>query len=163
MKSVEDDPSPGLPEGDLLTSPFDLVSRISSPRFRIDSIAFVDIGLIALITLFLSQSFLFSPGVSIDLPTFENGESLTGVQAGAVATVWNEKIVTTLGSYPIERMGNAFADLKAKSMDDNRTLLLLIDGSTSLESMGKIYESAQGAGYDQIQMAARVPAPAITP
>jgi len=141
----------------LLTRPFDLVSRITAPRFRVDTIAFADIGLIALLTLFLSQSFLFSPGVSIDLPPIDEAESIVGVRAEAVATVWKGKIVTVYGSYPLDRMDTAMSRLILEISVPDPDLLLLVDRQTPVDGLTRIYESARRAGFDTVQLAARHP------
>lgn len=143
------------PAPDLLTRPFDLASRIEAPRFRVDAIAFADIGLIALFALFLSQPFLFSPGVPIRLPVFEDPEVVVGVRSDAVATVWKGKIVTPLGSYPLDRLEAALGDLALESSVPSPTLLLLVDRGTALDELARIYESAREAGFATIQLAAR--------
>tara|TARA_R100000027_G_scaffold52103_2_gene40798 strand:- start:23392 stop:23880 length:489 start_codon:yes stop_codon:yes gene_type:complete len=155
MRSTESNPPRVPPPGDLLTSPFGLAERLTSPRFRVDTIAFADLAFICLLTLFLSRSFLFSPGVPIDLPTFEDSDSVIGVQADAVATVWQGKIVTVLGSYPMERMDSAFRDLFNHSGRSNGTLLLLTNRSTPFESISRIYDSARSAGFGVVQMAGK--------
>lgn len=156
MRSYDAETPENLPQNNLLTSPFGLADRLSAPRFRVDTIAFADLGFICLLTLFLSQSFIFSPGVAVDLPVFEEADSVVGVHADAVATVWNQKVVTVLGSYPLERMDSAFRDLVAESDRDDGTLLLLINQSTPFEALAEIYESARKAGFLEIQMAAKV-------
>jgi len=146
-------PAPGSPT--LLTRPFGLASLITPPRFRVDTIAFADIGLIALLTLLTTQTFLFSPGVPINLPTVESSESIVGVHAEAVATVWKGKMITPRGSYPLERMDSALADLFVESGHPSPDLLLLVDQSTSVEGLTGIYESARRAGFATVQLAAR--------
>lgn len=148
---------PPVREDPLLARPFDLAGRLREPPFRVDSIPFVDLGLIALLALLLSQRFLFSPGVPIDLPRFEDPEAIIGARAEAVATVWNQRIVTVLGAYPLERMDAAFANLSGNSPERPETLLLLVDRETPLAELGRIYESARRAGFDRIQLAARTP------
>lgn len=158
MRSTESLPPHTPPPQDLLTSPFGLAERLTAPRFRVDTIAFADLGFICLLTLFLSRSFLFSPGVPIDLPVFESPEAVIGVQAGAVATVWQGKIVTILGSYPVERMDTAFREIFEHSGNTNSTLLLLTNRATPFEELSAIYESAKRAGFEIIQMAGRASA-----
>jgi len=164
MKSVEEDPAPQPADGGLLTQPFGLAQQFSAPRFRVDTIALVDVGFIALLALFLSNSFLFSPGVPINLPTLNDQQNLVGVRAESVATVWNDRIVTVFGAYPLERMDTAFAKLRESRPEEDPTVLLLVDRSTPLESLSKIYESARRGGFARIQMAARLqPAPDAAP
>lgn len=148
-------PAAGSPAS--LTRPFDLSSTIKPPRFQVDSIAFADLGLIALLTFFVCQSFLFSPGVPIDLPTVEEADTIVGVRTEAVATIWKGKVVTSIGSFPIERMDTAFTRLVAETKDAAPDLLLLIDRQTPLDDLTKIYESARRAGFSSIQLAARQP------
>ncbi|MFP4351554.1 MAG: hypothetical protein ACLFRP_01945 [Puniceicoccaceae bacterium] len=148
---------------DSLTRPFDLAARLKPPRFGVDAIAFADLGLIALLALLLSNRFLFSPGVAVDLPVFEDPDTVIGVRADAVATVWEGKIVTTLGSYPLDRIEVAFGSLAREGPSEERTLLLLIDRSTDLRTLGEIYESARRAGFPHVQMAARPAGPAAPP
>ncbi|MBC2602252.1 ExbD/TolR family protein [Puniceicoccus vermicola] len=155
MKSYESDSERNLDSTNLLTSPFGLAERLSPPRFRVDTIAFADLALICLITLLLCQSFIFSPGVTVDLPVLQSSESVIGVQADAVATVWDGKIVTNLGSYPLERMDTAFRDLMDNTKKEEGTLLLLSNRTTPFESIAEIFESARQAGFVQVQMAAK--------
>ncbi|MEM0964728.1 MAG: biopolymer transporter ExbD [Verrucomicrobiota bacterium] len=155
MKTREKDLKSSFYEAESLTRPFNLAARLTAPRFRIDAVPFTDIGLIALLTLFLSQSVIFSPGVPVDLPTLPENEVLLGVRTEAVATIWKGNVVTVLGSYPLSRLGTALQDLKEESPDGNATLLLLVDQSTDLEALVEIYEEARIAGFEQIQMAAR--------
>ncbi len=156
MKAYDSAPPEEIFRDDRLTSPFGLAERLTAPRFRIDAIAFADLGFICLLALFLSQSFLFSPGVNVDLPVLRSGEQVIGVQADAVATVWDGKIVTVMGSYPIERMDSVFRDLMLDSSRDGNTLLLLTDRATPFDSLAKIYQSARKAGFAQVQMATKV-------
>lgn len=155
--SAEPEPDQAAEPPMLLTRPLDLASRLEAPRFRVDAVAFADIGLIALLTLFLSQSFLFSPGVSIALPQVGDEQSVVGVRAEAVATVWKGKIITVLGSYPLDRMDTAMNQLMEKTQVSDPDLLLLVDRSTAVDELTRIYESAQRAGFDTVQMAARHP------
>jgi len=155
MKSYETDSIKDGDPRDLLTSPLGLSDRLSAPRFRVDTIAFADLGFICLLVLLLSQNFIFSPGVEIDLPVIEGSDTLLGVHADAVATVWQGEIVTRLGSYPFGRMDTAFRDLRAETPAGGDTLLLLTSQATALESLTGIFESARAAGFDHVQIAAK--------
>ena len=72
-----------------------------------------------------------------------------------MATVWDGKIVTNLGSYPLERMDTAFRDLMDNTKKEEGTLLLLSNRTTPFESIAEIFESARQAGFVQVQMAAK--------
>lgn len=157
MKSPEDTPGAARDQEDLLARPFALAEHLSAPRFRVDTIAFADLGFICLLALFLSQAFLFSPGITVDLPTLASPTEAAGVHADAVATVWNNEIVTENGSYPVGRMDTAFRDLRENIGSRDRTLLLLANRSTSLETLTAIYASARSAGFEQVQIAAKPP------
>ncbi len=143
----------------LLTRPLDLAARIEAPRSRVDAVAFADIGLIAVIALFFSQSFLFSPGVAIDLPVPEDTEAVVGVRADAVATVWQGEVITVLGAYPFSRAEAAMDALVAETVTTEPILLVLVDRSTSLDQLATIFETARRAGFASVQMAARDPEP----
>jgi len=139
---------------DLLTSPFDLSSRIIPPRFRVDVISFVDFAFIALLFLMLTQVFFFSPGVTIDLPKFSEGYQ-TPVQPDAVATIWKGRIVTTEGVFPGTQMERAFTELFRTTQRPDPVLLLLMEKQESVEKMALVFENARKAGFEKVQIATR--------
>jgi biopolymer transport protein ExbD len=159
MRSYDAEPPATVDHRDWLTRPIGLAEHLTAPRFRVDSIAFADLAFICLLVLFLSQSFLFSPGVTVELPTLADSGELAGVHADAVATVWNRDIVTVQGSYPFARMDTAFRELMIASGGSGKTLLLLATRTTPLEDLTRIYESAREAGFQQVQIGAKPPTP----
>lgn len=138
-----------------LTRPFAFSEQLRPVPSGIDPLPFVDFFLLALFGLFLLQPLLFSPGVSVEVPT-AGPAPLAGVHADAVVTLQEDRLLTEQGSFPAAEAAVPLERLRADLPADRTvTLLLVADRTLSLASLQDLIEAATEAGFARVQVAAR--------
>lgn len=138
-----------------LTRPFAFSEHLRPVPAGIDPLPLVDFFLLGLFALFLLQPLLFSPGVSIAMPTGPS-ETLAGVRADAIVTLWEDRLVTAEGSFPAGEAAGPLERLRAGlPADREATLLLLADRGLPLAGLQEVLHAATEAGFATVQVAAQ--------
>ncbi len=136
-----------------LSSPFDLIDRINPPRFRIDPVPFLDLLIIALAILLISNRLLFVPGLSLDLPKAES-DAFAATRVDAVLTVVENHFILRDGVYSLETLGEGLSRAaESSSVNPDPVLLLKIDRAASADLLQRITHLAMEAGFSRIHLA----------
>lgn len=151
-----------LASGPSLTRPFDFADYLEAPRFRIDTVPFLDFAFLILFFLFLSSPRFFTPGISIDLPELQLPASFEA-SPDVIATVTGRNIITPAGVFPHTRTEDAMAALHRRSREPEPTLLLILDRSVPFDTLALLGREARAAGFARVHLAVREPEPAPEP
>ncbi|MGC6424440.1 MAG: ExbD/TolR family protein [Lentimonas sp.] len=148
-----DEPLPQSMAG--FTSPLNLLAHLHRPKMKLDLVPVLDLLTIGLMISLLFTRFVMVPGVQIDLPDSDlriphNGGSV------AVLTIGNKGMLYFDGSVyeqaSIERAFNQHIRARSGSAGE-AVLFVKAQGSMPLESLLKLCEMAQKAGFSQVQIA----------
>lgn len=137
-----------------LTAPFGFQSRLESPRLRFDGLPFIDILMIGVLIAFLQSTFIFQPGIGVELPQSLHSD-LSGERVSRVFSVTSE------GTFFMD--GRPFRSLQGVNQyirdnppqNSDEVLLVLIPRNKPMESVLQITEVMQSGGFQKIQIGAR--------
>ncbi len=137
-----------------ITRPLNFRSFMSRvPGVGFDSVPFLDVILIFVFLGIGSSSFVFSPGVEVDLVQIDSGMS-GSVGPTAVLTVMpNEQFFFEGRKIPRDALESALKAYAEALPPGRRYLLLKVDLTTSTEESLAILSAARRAGFDRVQMA----------
>lgn len=141
-------------------SPFDLKRHLKRPDLTIEAIPLVDFCVLALLFSFLGSQFIFSPGLSIDLPR-SGAPSLNGVATSAVLSVNAPNMLFFEGEFhSLSTLQPALKAFVSSQRAPKPILLLKMNRQVAMQTLVTIAEFARTAGFRAVQIAAQpVPGP----
>ena len=140
----------------MITRPLELMRHLRPPPRTMDSLYFVNLGLIGLFFVVFGSRFVLAPGLRIDLPQI----------AGAVGHAATTNVVINVPSSDVaivdsavlrfNRLGD-WLHRKAEA-EPGAALLIRADASVPLHEVMRLYDLALAAGFARVQLAAESPA-----
>lgn len=135
----------------MITRPLELEAHLRSPSHRFNVVPLLDILFIVLFFSLLSSKFVFSPGLTIDLPRGDE-DALAGLPASAVLTVRSDEMLLfqeqILG---LDTLEAALRDHVERRGETN--LLINFDRKVSVQTLFSVSELARAAGVGRVQLA----------
>ncbi len=137
-----------------ITEPLNLRGHLrTAPRAGWDFIAVLDLLLIALLLFANHSRFVFAPGAEVSLSSVSR-QPLTTVAGSAVLTVRANGMLFFDGrKMQEERLESVLAQFTLDHPGETE-LLLKLDRSISVQELMGLFEIAQAAGFDRVQLAA---------
>ena len=137
-----------------ITQPLNFRSFVRRvPGLGFDAVPFLDVILLFVFLGIGSSSFIFAPGVDVDLARIDSGIS-GSVGSTAVLTIMpNEQFFFEGRKIPREALEPALAAYAEMLPAEQRYLLLKVDLATSTEETFAIFSMVRRAGFDRVQMA----------
>ncbi len=141
-----------------LSSPLDLRGRVLRPEIHLDFVPFLDLCIVALLFGMLKSEFVFSPGLSIDLPTSQSA-LVEGVSSSAVLTLRRNMVLFDGNRYSLQNLeGGLVAYLQRQSSrfpKREHVLLVKLDKNVEMQGFLSVCEIARSAGFANVQIATR--------
>ncbi len=149
--SIENDPLQARPS--MFTEPFGLLERLKKPKVSLDFVPVMDLAVIALLVSLLFTRFVVLPGVSVDLPATDMRLQHSS-SALAVLTIGNNGMLFFNGSvYDGATINRAFGEYIESSNKADVALLMKVESGMQIEAFMELCQSAQKAGFAQVQIA----------
>jgi len=148
----------------MITRPFNFAADIRVPKAGLDLVPFFDVCVIALFFGVFGSRFVLAPGKAIDLrlPSAENA-TLDTLPTSRVVTVGEvngrEMLIFEGRILDIAKFQRFLAERTGQFKGEN--LLVRMDRNVSMVLLVRVLETAKGAGFDQVLLAAE-PEPAAT-
>lgn len=141
----------------MITQPFNFAAHVQRPRAGLDLVPFLDVCIIALFFGVFASRFVLAPGQAIDL-------HLPVTEAGSADALPTSRVVT-VGEVNGREMlifeGRILDIAKFQRFLEERTgqfqgevLLVRMDRDVSMVLLVRVLETAKGAGFDQVLLAA---------
>lgn len=144
-------------------SPFALKKYLKSPDLKLDPLPLVDLCLIALFFVLLGSRFIFSPGVTLDLPRSETNP-LTGVPTVAVLSIQgSEMLLFEERVYKLDGLKSVLTQFVEHNKNPKPVLLVKMNRDVKVQTFLTVCDFAREAGFEAVQIAARQVDTALDP
>ena len=139
----------------LLASPFTLKKHLKSPDLRMDPLPFIDLCVIALFFFLLGSRFIFSPGMTLDLPRSE-ANPLTGIPTVAVLSIQgSDMLLFEERVYNLKTIKPVLTQFIESNKNPKPVLLVKMDRNVNIQTFLTVCDFARGAGFNGVQVAAQ--------
>jgi biopolymer transport protein ExbD len=133
-------------------SEFTRYSYLPRPDHFLDFWAFANVGLIIFFLYLLGSRFIFSPGITVDLPQITG--PLTAVPTTGILSLSNDHLFFFDGHIlSRENLNDALREFLAHHPQRPAILLIRPDKSLSSELLCQVCAIAKRSGFEQIQIA----------
>ena len=135
--------------------PFDFEAQLRLKSRRLDPVPFIDACLIVIFFSLFGSTYVFAPGVTLNLPTSRTA-TLDALPVYEVLTVGeiegSERILYDGRIYNLETFEKSL--LGSESDRGGVTLLVRMDEEVSVRTLSEVCDIARGAGFREVQIAA---------
>lgn len=135
--------------------PFDFEAHLHAKSRRLDVVPFIDACLIVIFFSLFGSSYVFAPGITINLPESRTA-ALDALPVYEVLTVGeiegSERILFDGRIYSLETFEQGL--LSAGPDRGETTLLIRMDQAVSVRTLSRVCDIARAAGFREIQIAA---------
>ncbi len=135
--------------------PFDFEAHLHTKSRRLDVVPFIDVCLIAIFFSLFGSSYVFAPGITLNLPVSRTA-AVDALPIYEVLTVGeiegSERILFAGRIFNLETFEKGL--LSGREERGETTLLVRIDESVSVGTLTKVCDIARASGFGEIQIAA---------
>ena len=135
--------------------PFNFEAQLRPKSRRLDPVPFIDACLIVIFFSLFGSTYVFAPGVTINLPTSRTA-TLDALPVYEVLTVGeiegSERILYDGRIFNLETFDKSL--IGSESDRGGVTLLVRMDEEVSVRTLSEVCDIARGAGFREVQIAA---------
>lgn len=134
------------------TQPFGFADRLSKTKGTLDFVPLIDLIVVALFVGLMFTRFVVQPGVRVDLPATDMRMQHPGSSVAVLTIGANQMLFFDGAVYDAATIGRALVDFVGQSDGRELALLIKLQSSMDVQSFLELCESAQVAGFDQVQI-----------
>lgn len=135
--------------------PFNFEAQLQPKSRRLDPVPFIDACLIVIFFSLFGSTYVFAPGVTLNLPTSRTA-TLDALPVYEVLTVGeiegSERILYDGRIFNLETFEKSL--IGSESDRGGVTLLVRMDEEVSVRTLSEVCDIARGAGFREVQIAA---------
>jgi biopolymer transport protein ExbD len=143
-------------QGNILLSPLDLRVSYQPPKSEMDLLPFLDLILIGFLFFMLNTQLVYTPGISVDLPTADSSvlETTLVTDVMTVNERSGQQMFFYQGKiYEYDDLALHAQNIALSERDSGSVLLIKMAGTSSIQLQSDLVAIAKQLGYKSVQIA----------